>query len=105
MAKSKVTVPLIKKLRGRRVLVNAPIADAPKSVIELSPEVQDQIDQELMKKWTRLEVYEVGDEVTDLAKGDKVYIPSGALQNAERIVFSDTDIKFLVDDYVIGIIW
>jgi len=91
-----------KKLRGRKVLVNMPVIE--KSVIELGPEVQAELDKETMKKWTRLEVFAVGDLIEDIAVGDKVYIPTGALGNAERISFQD-DVKFLVDDYQINIVW
>lgn len=94
----------IKKLRGRKVLINFPIIEQPTSVIELSPETQAEVDKELMKKWTHLEVYAVGNLVEDVEVGDVVYLSAQALETADRIEV-DGNSKFLVDDYHLNIIW
>ena len=96
--------PAIKKLRGRKVLVNIPILDQPKTKIELSPETQAELDKEFTKKLTRLEVFAVGNLVEDVEVGDLVYIAGSGLETAERIEV-DGVIKLLIDDYHVNIIW
>jgi hypothetical protein len=91
-------------LRGRQVLLNFPKLDTPKSVIELSPEIQAEIDKELMKKWTSLEVFAVGKDVADIIVGDKVYVTASSLQNAERIEI-EGDMKMMIGEYDIRIVW
>lgn len=90
------------KLLGRKLLLSFPQIE--KSTIELSPEVQAEIDKELMKKWTALEVFAVGDEVTKVNVGDRVYVGTGSLHDAERIEI-DGEMKMLVGDYEVMIVW
>lgn len=92
------------KLMGKRVLINVP--EKKESVIELTAKDEDAIMQEAMKLWTKLEVYAVGDTVeTDkVAVGDKVYITTGSLQNAEKVEIDGT-IKLMVSQGDIAIVW
>jgi hypothetical protein len=88
-----------KQLRGRRILVTKPVAET-KSLIEITPEVQAQLDQEMMKKWTRLTVFAVGTEVTDIASGDEVYINASMLANAELVQLEGVDYMMVLDHAV-----
>lgn len=90
------------KLQGRRVLINVP--KKKESVIELTAKDEEQIMQEAMKLWTKLEVYAIGDTVEKLAVGDKVYITTGSLQNAEKVEI-DGEVKLMVSEGDIAIIW
>lgn len=90
------------KLLGRRVLINFP--KRPESKIELTPEVESQIEQEMVKKWTHLEVYSIGTEVGHVKTGDKVYVSPEILKSAERIKIGE-DIKLMISDYDVSIIW
>lgn len=90
------------KLQGRRVLINVP--KKKESVIELTAKDEEQIMQEAMKLWTKLEVYAVGNTVEKLAVGDKVYITTGSLQNAEKVEI-DGEVKLMVSEGDIAIIW
>jgi hypothetical protein len=92
------------KLMGKRVLINVP--EKKESVIELTAKDEEQIMQEAMKLWTKLEVYAIGDTVeTDkVAVGDKVYITTGSLQNAEKVEIDGT-IKLMVSQGDIAIVW
>lgn len=93
----------LKLLRGRKVLLNLPVID--KSPIVISPEVQEQMDRELVKKYCALEVYAVGSEASpDILPGMKVYIPGNSLTNAERIEV-DGEMKMMVSDFDVTIIW
>jgi hypothetical protein len=62
------------------------------------------IEAEAMKLWTRLEIYAVGDTVEKLKAGDKVYITTGSLQNAEKVEI-DNEIKLMLSEGDIAIIW
>jgi hypothetical protein len=90
------------KLMGRRVLINVP--KKKESVLELTAKDEDTIMQEAMKLWTKLEVYAIGDTVDKLSPGNKVYITTGSLQNAEKVEI-DGDVKLMVSEGDIAIIW
>lgn len=90
------------KLQGRRVLINVP--KKKESVIELTAKDEEQVMQEAMKLWTKLEIYAVGNTVEKLAAGDKVYITTGSLQNAEKVEI-DNEVKLMVSEGDIAIIW
>lgn len=90
------------QLVGRRVLLNVP--KRPESLIELTPETERQMEEEMIKKWVALEVFKVGNDVESVKAGDKVYVPSSALQNAERIPV-DGDTKMMIIEFDIAIIW
>jgi hypothetical protein len=87
---------------GRRVLINVP--KKKESVLELTAKDEDTIMQEAMKLWTKLDVYAIGDTVDKLNPGDKVYITTGSLQNAEKVEI-DGDVKLMVSEGDIAIIW
>jgi hypothetical protein len=90
------------KLVGRRVLINVP--KKKESVIELTAKDEEAIMQEAMKLWTKLEVYAIGDTVDKLSPGDKVYITTGSLQNAEKVEI-EGEVKLMVSEGDIAIIW
>jgi len=92
----------MKTLRGKRVLISTP--ELKKSAVELSIKDEESIMQEAMKKWLKLEVYAVGDEVQDIHKGDQVYVQTYALESGEKIEI-DGKIKLLVPDTAIALIW
>lgn len=91
-----------KSLEGRRVLITRP--EKKESKIALTPEVEKALDAELMKKWTRLEVFAAGADVTRVKDGDFVYIPSTVLERAELVPIGE-EVKLMVSDYDIAIIW
>ena len=90
------------KLKGKRVLLSRPVIE--KSPIELTPEVQASLDQENMKKWTHLEVFAVGDLVTDIKVGDVVYLPKGAIEQCD-VLDVEGEVKLMTSDFQIAIVW
>jgi hypothetical protein len=92
----------IKSLKGRRVLISQP--ERKESVIELSEADKAHMDAEDMKKWTKLTVYAVGEEVKTLEAGDVVYIGVNAIKGAEALEV-DGGIKLMVSEYDIAIVW
>jgi histidinol phosphatase-like enzyme len=92
----------MKTLRGKRVLITVP--ELKKSSVELSAKDEEMIMQEAMKKWQKLTVYAVGDEVTDIKVDDQVYIQTYALESGEKIEV-DGAIKILTTESAIAIVW
>lgn len=90
------------KLLGKRVLLNKP--ETNKSTIELSETEKQQIEKELMVKWTILKVSAVGDEVTMVKPGDTVYVYAHSLRNAEIVEIEETA-KLIVHESEIAIVW
>ena len=90
------------KVMGRRVLINFP--KRPESKIELTPEVERQLEEEMVKKWTNLEVYAIGEDVTTLKAGDKVYVPAEVLKSAERLNVNN-DAKLMISEYDVAVMW
>ena len=90
------------KLMGRRVLINVP--KKKESVIELTAKDEELIMKEAMALWTNLEVYATGDTVTLVSAGDKVYLTTGSLQNAEKVEI-DGEVKLMVSEGDIAIVW
>jgi len=91
-----------KKLRGTRILLSKP--EERESVIELTEKDKQALEDELKKKWSRLEVYAVGNGVEDVFSGDQVYVQISALEHAERIEI-EGKIKFMVREQDIAIVW
>jgi len=90
------------KLLGSRVLLTRPVR--PKSAIQLSPEAEAELDKEMMAKWTALEVFATGPEVTQVKQGDKVYVPVTYLQHADIVVFGEEQ-KMMIAERDIALIW
>jgi hypothetical protein len=90
------------KLLGKRILLNIPARK--ESLIELTPETERQLDEEMIKKWTELEVFAIGEDVTVVVPGDKVYISTSYLQSAERIIIGE-EAKMMVLEFEIAIVW
>ena len=90
------------KLLGRKVLLTIP--KRPESVIELSPEVEKQLETEMIKQWSKLEVFETSSDVENIKKGDFIYVSSNVLMTAERITL-DEDVKMLINEYDVSIVW
>ena len=57
-----------------------------------------------MKQWTALEVFAVGEDVEEVAVGDKVYVPTFGLQQAE-LVEIDKVLYMMISEGDIAIIW
>jgi len=93
----------MKKLIGTRVLLTKPVK--PESTIVLSSDMEEALERDMMKKWTHLEVYAIGSDVTTVNVGDKVYVPSSSLQLADLIELDDLSVKMMVAEREIAIIW
>jgi hypothetical protein len=90
------------KLRGRRVLIDIP--EKKESAITLSEKDEAMIEEAEMRKWTQLNVHAIGEDVTEIKVGDKVYLTISAIQDAERILIGD-QMKMMINEGSIAIIW
>ena len=90
------------KLLGKRVLLSTP--KRKESIIELTPETEIAMDEDMIKLWTALEVYAIGTDVTLVKAKDKVYTSVSSLSSAERIVIGD-ETKLLINEFEVVIIW
>jgi hypothetical protein len=95
---------LFKQLRGKRVMIQKPEPETKNSLVQLTPEIEAQLEKEAIAKWTRLKVYAVGTDVTDIKAGDEVYITPGILATAE--VFKvEEDIFMIVPDHAVALVY
>ena len=90
------------KLLGKRILIKKPERKEP-SLIELSEEQKEAMDREMMMKYSKLEVAEVGDECASVKKGDTVYVGRG-LEHAELIDIEGS-LFFMLNEAQVSIIW
>ena len=93
-------------LRGNRVMLDKPEKKKEEGKLDLilTDDMEKEQEKELMKEWTHLNVFAVGAEVNDLKAGDKVYVRTGALHNAE-IIDMDGKLKMMVLIHDIIMVW
>tara|TARA_B100001287_G_scaffold275780_1_gene284412 strand:- start:538 stop:843 length:306 start_codon:yes stop_codon:yes gene_type:complete len=94
-------------LRGNRVMLDKPVKkekEEGKLDLILTDEMEKEAEQDAMKEWTHLNVFAVGQDVTDIKSGDKVYVRTHALHNAE-IIDMDGDLKMMVTVHDIVMVW
>jgi hypothetical protein len=93
-----------KVLRGRTILLDIP--KKKETGLQLSAKDEDDIMQEAMKMWSKLNVFAVGDKVEEVKEGDKVYIRTNALnlEVVERIDI-DGETKLVLNEGDVVIIW
>ena len=91
-----------KTLRGRRILLTKPVKK--ESAIQLSAETEAAMDVEAMKQWTALEVFAIGEDVEDVAVGDKVYVPTYGLSQAEILEVGGA-LRMMISEGDVAIIW
>ena len=93
-----------KLLRGRTILLDVP--KKKESGLQLSAKDEDDIMQEAMKMWSKLNVFAVGDKVEEVKVGDKVYVRTNALnlEVVERIDI-DGETKLVLNEGDVVIIW
>ena len=89
-------------VRGPRVILTPP--EIKQSVIEVDDKLKRELMEKEIKKWFNLEVLAVGDEVTGVEVGDKVYVNPIFLQNAERIEIDGVE-RLIVRAPDIAIVW
>ena len=95
---------LFKELTGKKVLVTKPVRK--ESSIELTDETKAMLDAEDMKRWTSLEIFALGSDVSNpnTVIGAKVYVPTYAIQSSE-ILEVDGALRMMINENDIAIYW
>ena len=93
-------------LRGNRVLIDKPEKKEEENKLDLilSESEEKDMEKNMMIEWTHLNGAALCVEVTDVKAGDKVYVKTGALHNAE-IIDLDGSIKMMVTIHDIVMVW
>ena len=93
-------------LRGNRIMLDKPEKKEEEGKLDLilTDEMEKEAERDMMKEWTHLNVFAVGAEVEDVKAGDKVYVRTTALHNAE-IIDMEGSIKMMVTVHDIVMIW
>ena len=91
-----------KQLKGIRILLSLPKRDD--KGIELSPELKEEMNREYATKMDKLEVYAIGDAVTDIQPGDLVYVPVEELKRSTFVTINDEE-KLMVPSMSVALIW
>lgn len=89
-------------VKGHRVLLNRPKRE--ERLIQLTPEMEEELNMKELANLKRLEVYALGEEVTSLKVGDFVYVNLMYLQSAELVEVEGEE-KIMVSDRDIAIVW
>lgn len=77
--------------QGKIVLIEKPTYKPKIENLELGPEAQAALDADLVKKYSKLKVHGVGEEVEFVKKGDHVYITPRQLSFCNIGVFEGTE--------------
>jgi histidinol phosphatase-like enzyme len=91
-----------KQLKGIRILLSLPKRDD-KGII-LTPELEEQFNREYAMKMDKLEVFAIGDSVTDIQVGDVVYVPVEELKRGTFVTIKDEE-KLMVSAMSIALVW
>lgn len=91
-----------KQLKGIRILLSLPKRDD-KGII-LTPELEEQFNREYAMKMDKLEVFAIGDSVTDIQVGDLVYVPVEELKRGTFVSIKDEE-KLMVSAMSIALVW
>jgi co-chaperonin GroES (HSP10) len=89
-------------VKGHRVLLNRPKRE--ERLIQLTPEMEEELNMKELASLKRLEVYAIGEEVTSVKEGDFVYVNLMYLQSAELVEVEGEE-KIMVRDSDIAIVW
>ena len=91
-----------KQLKGYRVLLSLPPRDT--KGIELSPELEEELNREYASKMDNLEIYAIGDTVDNLQIGERVYVPVEELKRGTFVTINGQH-KIMVSSMSIALIW
>ena len=89
-------------VKGHRLLLNRPKRE--ERLIQLTPEMEEELNMKELANLKRLEVYALGEEVTNVKVGDFVYVNIMYLQSAELVEVEGEE-KIMVSDRDIAIVW
>lgn len=92
-----------KTLLGNRIYVDIPKKEESKLIVDEN--TKEALQREMLKKMSRLTVYDVGDLVTSVKPGDVILVDPGKLKEAMVIPLSDDKDVLLVSPFDVMHVW
>jgi len=92
-----------KALLGNRIYVDVPKKDESKIIVDEN--TKEALQREMLKKMSKLKVYDVGDIVKNVKVGDTVLVDPGKLKDAMVIPLSDDKDVLLVSPFDVLHVW
>ena len=92
----------MEKLLGNRVLLELPPKEESKLIVDEN--TKEALQKKLMEKMSKLKVYNVGDTVQTIKKGDIVLVDPEALQKAKIVPLENKEVM-LVSYFDIVLVW
>ena len=93
-----------KKLLGNRIYVNVPKKEE-KSKIIVDTATKEELQREMLKKMSKLTVYDVGDSVSIVKPGDDVLVDPSKLKDAMLIPLAEDLDVLLVSPFEVIHVW
>jgi co-chaperonin GroES (HSP10) len=93
-----------KKLLGNRIYVNVPKKEE-KSKIIVDTATKEELQREMLKKMSKLTVYDVGDSVSIVKSGDDVLVDPSKLKDAMLIPLAEDLDVLLISPFDIIHVW
>jgi hypothetical protein len=94
---------LYKTLLGNRIYVDIPKKEESKLIVDEN--TKEALQREMLKKMSKLTVYDVGDLVTNVKPGDTILVDPSKLKEAMVIPLSDEKDVLLVSPFDVMHVW
>lgn len=92
-----------KKLLGNRIYVEIPKKEESKLIVDEN--TKEALQREMLKRMSKLTVFDVGDLVTNIKAGDVILADPGKLKDAMVIPLSDDKDVLLVSPFDVIHVW
>jgi hypothetical protein len=92
-----------KTLLGNRIYVDIPKKEESKLIVDEN--TKEALQREMLKKMSKLTVYDVGDLVTNVKPGDTILVDPSKLKEAMVIPLSDEKDVLLVSPFDVMHVW
>jgi co-chaperonin GroES (HSP10) len=93
-----------KKLLGNRIYVRVPKKEEESKII-VDSATKEELQREMLKKMSKLTVYDIGDTITNVKPGDVILIDPSKLKGAMLIPLSDELDVLLISPFDVMHIW
>ncbi len=93
-----------KKLLGNRIYVNVPKKEE-KSKIIVDSATKEELQREMLKKMSKLTVYDIGDSVSIVKSGDLILVDPAKLKEAMLIPLNEDLDVLLVSPFDVIHVW
>ncbi len=92
-----------KKLLGNRIYVDMPKKEESKLIVDEN--TKEALQREMLKRMSKLTVFDVGDLVTNIKVGDVILVDPGKLKDAIVIPLSSDKDVLLVSPFDVMHVW